>query len=150
MEIKFNNNIQIVLAEDNLIVAALTIKTFRKCNVENEIIHFTDGASVIDFIFNSAELIKNKTFAQPKIFLLDINMPKMDGIQVLKKLKENIHTKQYPVVMFSSSDSESDIIKCYQYGANSYLVKPVSFSEFLFAIKQLSAYWLMLNKMAEY
>ncbi len=144
-----NSNIQIILAEDNQTTADLTINAFRKSNVQNDIVHLTDGEELLNFIYDSVNVDENFIPILPKIILLDLKMPKINGIEVLNKLKKDEHTKHFPIIVLSSSDLESDIHQCYELGANSYIVKPVNFTEFINTIKDLSNYWLMLNKIVD-
>ena len=142
-----NNTIQIILAEDNQTTADLTINAFRKSKVENKIVHLTDGQELLNFMFQPAASVTAPV--TPKIILLDLKMPKVNGLEVLSQLKANDATKHFPIIILSSSDLESDIHQCYELGANSYIVKPVDFLEFTKTIKQLSSYWLTLNKVVD-
>ena len=144
-----DNKIQIILAEDNQTTADLTINAFRKSNVKNDIVHLTDGQELLNYIYDSVNVDENFIPILPKIILLDLKMPKVNGMEVLTQLKSDNQTKHFPIIVLSSSDLESDIHQCYALGANSYIVKPVSFSEFIKTIKELSNYWLTLNKIVD-
>jgi two-component system response regulator len=144
-----DNNIQIILAEDNQTTADLTINAFRKNNVKNDIVHLTDGQELLNYIYDSVNVDEKYSPILPKIILLDLKMPKVNGMEVLMQLKSNSQTKHFPIIVLSSCDLESDIHQCYELGANSYIVKPVSFSEFIITIKGLSNYWLTHNKIVD-
>ena len=136
----------IVLVEDNPNDEALTLRALKKNNIANEIVVARDGAEALDFVFGQgshAGRDMNKIIA---VILLDLKLPKVDGLEVLKKLRENPKTKLLPVVILTSSKEEQDLIQSYSLGANSYIRKPVDFSKFIEAVRQLGLYWLMLNE----
>jgi two-component system response regulator len=137
---------EILLVEDNLNDAELTIRTLRKVNLANKLIHVKDGAEALDFIFAREQFADRSISDRPKLILLDIKMPKVDGIEVLKQIKANEETKSIPVVIMTSSKEEQDIITSYQLGVNSYVVKPVEFGEFAQAVTELGLYWLLTNQ----
>ncbi|MFM2226215.1 MAG: hypothetical protein RJA07_2417 [Bacteroidota bacterium] len=140
-----NTAVEILLVEDNLNDAEMTIRALRKNNLANSILHLKDGAEALEYIFGKDEnQIENRH--QLKVILLDLKMPKVDGIEVLRKLKANEHTKKIPVVMLTSSKEDPDIQTCYNLGANSYVVKPVEFNAFIKAVAELGLYWLLLNQ----
>ncbi|MBS4044512.1 MAG: response regulator [Chitinophagaceae bacterium] len=143
------NPIEIILVEDNMSDAELTIRALKKHNLANNLVHLKDGAEALDFIFGKGVYQGRNIDILPKVILLDIKMPKVDGITVLEKLKENEKTKLIPVVILTSSKEHPDIEKCYQIGASSYIVKPVEFESFYDAIKDLGFYWLILNNSCE-
>jgi two-component system, response regulator len=141
------HSVEILLVEDNINDAELAIRELKKHNMANHLVHVCDGEEAIEFIFCKGRFSENHFSEQtPKLILLDIQMPKVNGIEVLEKLKEDIRTKKIPVVMLTSSKENPDIQKCYDLGANSYIVKPVNFEEFAEAIKNLGFYWLLLNQ----
>ena len=141
------NSVEILLVEDNLNDAELTIRELKKHNMANNLFHVKDGEEALDFIFATGKYAGLRDVSYPpKLVLLDIQMPKVNGIEILQKIKSDERTKSTPVVMLSSSKEEPDIQKCYALGANSYIVKPVSFEGFAEAIKNLGFYWLLLNQ----
>lgn len=142
-----SNSVDILLVEDNSDDAELTIRELKKYHMANKLFHVTDGEQALDFIFAAGSFSgKRDNISHPKLVLLDIKMPKVSGIQVLQQLKENPGTKLIPVVILTSSKEDPDIKKCYDLGANSYIVKPVNFERFSEAIRNLGFYWLLLNQ----
>jgi len=140
------HDIEILLVEDNLDDAGLTIRALTKANLGNKLIHLTDGAEALDFIFAKGNFSDRKIEDKPKLILLDLKMPKVDGLQVLKAIKSDEKTKLIPVVIMTSSKEEQDIIESYKLGVNSYVVKPVGFDNFSKAVSQLGLYWFLLNQ----
>lgn len=138
--------IEILLIEDNMDDAALTIRALKKNNVINNILHVEDGAQALDFIFSEGEYADRAETTTPKLILLDIKMPKINGLQVLQRLKSDERTKKIPVVMLTSSKEDPDIKKCYELGVNSYIIKPVDFENFQSAVSQLAVYWQLINE----
>jgi CheY-like chemotaxis protein len=141
-----NLAIEILLVEDNRNDAELTIRALIKNKIANNITHLKDGAQALDFLFGKGEYLGRDLNNKPRLILLDLKMPKVDGLEVLKKIKEDSETKIIPVVMLTSSKEHPDIEKAYALGANSYIVKPVDFDGFANAIKELGLYWLLLNQ----
>jgi two-component system response regulator len=140
------NSIDILLIEDNVSDAELTIRELKKHHLANNLFHVKDGEEALDFIFATGKYSNRSIGKPPKIVLLDIQMPKVNGIEVLQKIKSDERTKATPVVILTSSKENPDIKKCYALGANSYIVKPVNFEGFAEAIKTLGFYWLLLNQ----
>lgn len=139
--------IEILLVEDNLYDAELTINELKKNNLANNLVHVTDGEAALEFIFTPGKEADHLDIINtPKLILLDIKMPKVNGIEVLEKLKSDTRTKMIPVVILTSSKEDPDIKQCYNLGANSYIVKPVNFEGFAQAIQNLGFYWLLLNQ----
>ena len=139
--------IDILLVEDNLEDAELTILELNKHNMANRLVHVVDGEQALEFIFSKGEFAGKPNVSQSiKLILLDIKMPKLNGIEVLKKIREDEQTRLIPVVILTSSREDPDIKRCYQLGANSYIVKPVNFERFAEAIRGLGFYWLLLNQ----
>lgn len=133
----------ILLIEDDPDHELLTIRALRKANIANEIHVARDGEEAVAFLFGEAP----KALAQlPQVVLLDLKLPKIDGLEVLRRIRETERTQLLPVVVLTSSDEESDIVRSYQLRANSYIRKPVNFSEFAEATRQLGMYWLVLNE----
>jgi len=132
--------VDILLVEDNINDAELTIRELKKSNMANNLIHLKDGEQALDFLFSQDGQ------QLPKLILLDINMPKINGIEVLQKIKSDPATSGIPVVILTSSKEDPDIKKCYALGVNSYIIKPVNFESFREAIKNLGFYWILLNQ----
>ena len=141
-----SKEIEILLVEDNKNDAELTMRILSKNNIANNIIHLKDGASALDFLFGKGEAENRDIKNQPRLILLDLKMPKVDGLEVLEKIKADDLTKKIPVVMLTSSKEHPDVAKAYALGANSYIVKPVEFDDFVKVIKELGLYWLLLNQ----
>jgi two-component system response regulator len=138
--------VEILLVEDNMSDAELTIRALSKAHIANNILHLKDGAEALDYLFGKGIYSERDLTKLPKVILLDIKMPKVDGIEVLRQLKASDHTKVIPVVIMTSSSEEQDIISSYQLGVNSYVVKPVEFEGFAKAVGELGFYWMLLNK----
>ncbi|MDP2089332.1 MAG: response regulator [Flavobacteriaceae bacterium] len=141
-----NHEIEILLIEDNMNDAELTIRALRKNNLANKLAHLKDGAEAIDFIFAEGNYSGRKVENVPKVILLDLKMPKVNGIEVLKKIKSDERTKKIPIVVLTSSKEDPDIQECYRLGVNSYVVKPVQFEQFVKAVSELGLYWMILNQ----
>jgi two-component system response regulator len=141
------NSVEILLVEDNITDAELTIRELKKHNMANNLVHLKNGEEALDFIFANGRYAGIREVQYPpKVVLLDIQMPKVNGIEVLQKIKTDPRTRSVPVVILTSSKENPDIQKCYDLGANSYIVKPVNFESFAAAIKNLGFYWLLLNQ----
>jgi two-component system, response regulator len=136
-----NKMVEILLVEDNMDDAGLTIRALKKHNLANDLLHLKDGEETLEFLF-SEDTKKNN----PRLILLDIKMPKVNGIDVLKRLKSDPDKKAIPVVVLTSSKEERDIIESYRLGVNAYIVKPVNFEKFLDAVSELGHFWLVLNQ----
>jgi two-component system response regulator len=139
----------ILLVEDNPDDEMLTLRAMRKNNVANEIIVARDGAEALDFIFAKGEYKSRDIHDKPQLILLDLNLPKIGGLEVLKQIREDPGTALLPVVVLTSSKEEKDLVESYRLGANSYIRKPVDFSQFTEAVRQLGLYWLVLNEVPE-
>jgi CheY-like chemotaxis protein len=137
--------IEIILVEDNKDDATLTIMALKKQNLANKLVHLKDGAEALDFMFGTGQYQGNVLGSKPKVILLDLKMPKVSGLEVLEKIKEDERTKTIPVVVLTSSAEDPDIKRCYELGANSYLVKPVDFNNFSKTVADLGMYWMILN-----
>jgi two-component system response regulator len=141
------NLVDILLVEDNLSDAELTIRELKKHHMANNLFHVKDGEEALEFLFATGKYIDSRDVSySPKVVLLDIQMPKVNGIEVLKRIRTDTRTKTTPVVILTSSKESPDIRKCYDLGANSYIVKPVNFETFADAIKNLGFYWLLINQ----
>jgi two-component system response regulator len=141
-----DNKVEILLVEDNPHDAELTIRALKKANLANRLIHLSDGAEALDFLFARGMYADRNIGNRPKVILLDIKMPKVDGIEVLRQLKRNEATRTIPVVIMTSSKEEQDVITSYDLGVNSYVVKPVDFEGFAKAVSELGFYWLITNQ----
>jgi CheY-like chemotaxis protein len=140
------NEVEIILVEDNPHEAELAILSLQKHGLANKLVHIDDGAEALDFIFSKGKYESRNGLPHPKLILLDLKLPKVDGLEILKQLKTNESTKVIPVVILTSSQEERDIIDSYKFGVNSYLVKPVNFDSFTKAVSELGFYWLLLNQ----
>jgi two-component system, response regulator len=135
----------ILLVEDNPDDEALTLRALRKNNVKNEVVVARDGQEALDYLFATGAYSGRDIKIQPQVVLLDLKLPKLDGLAVLERIRANPHTKLLPIVILTTSNEESDLMASYARGANSFIRKPVSFEEFMEAIRQLGLYWLVLN-----
>ena len=140
-----NKIMEILLAEDNEDDAMLTIRSL-KPYMKNELIWLKDGEEALNYLFGRGEYAERDVSFKPKVILLDLKMPKVDGIQVLKEIKSHENTKNIPVVIMTSSKEDKDLKTCYELGANSYVVKPIDFNQFSKAAKDISLYWLLINE----
>ena len=140
------DNISVLLVEDNDDDAELTLRVFRQYHFANHIHVVRDGAEALDCLFGTGSYAERSPCGQTKLILLDLKLPKVDGLEVLRRCKSDDRTKSIPVVMLTSSREEQDVIKSYELGVNSYIVKPVDFHQFVEAVKQLNVYWLILNQ----
>jgi len=136
----------ILLVEDNPDDEELTIRTLKKNNILNNVIVAHDGVEALDYLFGTGKYSKRDTNIMPVIVMLDIKLPKIGGLDVLRHIRANDKTRLLPVVILTSSDEERDLIKSYQLGANSYVRKPVDFTRFQKTVQQLALYWILLNK----
>lgn len=137
---------EIVLVEDNENDAELTIRALRKNKVLNKLIHLKDGEEALEYIFAKGKYTERNINEIPKVILLDLKMPKVGGLEVLKKIKLDERTKIIPVIVLTSSKEDKDIIEGYKFGVNSYIVKPVGFENFSKAVSDIGLYWLLLNQ----
>jgi two-component system response regulator len=135
----------IMLVEDNPDDEELTLRALKKNNIKNEIVICRDGVEALDYLFGTGPCTGRDLSVMPAVILLDLKLPKLDGIEVLRQLRANERTRLLPVVILTSSNEDQDRIKSYHLGANSYVPKPVDFSEFLEAVRQLGVYWLIVN-----
>ena len=136
----------ILLVEDNPDDELLTIRALKKNNIMNEVVVARDGAEAIDYLFGTGTYEGRDTSIMPQVILLDLKLPKIDGLEVLRRLREDKRTQFLPVVVLTSSKEDRDLIESYSIGANSYIRKPVDFTQFTKAIGQLGLYWLVLNE----
>jgi len=136
----------VLLVEDNPDDEALTLRALRKHNLANEIIVARDGQEALDYLFAEGVHVGRDIYDLPQVILLDLKLPKIDGLQVLEQLRKTDHTRNVPIVVLTSSSQEQDMVRSYDLGANSYVRKPVDFEQFLEAARQLGLYWLVLNE----
>jgi two-component system response regulator len=136
----------ILLVEDNPDDEALTLRAFRKNNVTNEVVVARDGAEALDYLFGTGQYASRDVTTMPQVVILDLKLPKIDGLEVLRRLRAAPQTRLLPVVILTSSNEERDRLEGYGLGANSYVRKPVDFAEFVDAVRQLGLYWLLLNE----
>lgn len=136
---------EILLVEDNPADAELTLHALQKHNLANRIQHGRDGEEALDFLFCRGAFSARPADAKPRLILLDLKLPKIDGLQVLREIKSDPKTKPIPVIVLTSSKEERDLANSYQFGVNSYIQKPVNFAEFQEVVRQLGMYWLLLN-----
>jgi len=139
-------DVEILLVEDNPNDVELTLRALQKQNLAAKVFVVKDGAEALEFIFATGPFAKRKSAKLPKVILLDLKLPKVDGIEVLRRVKSDERTKHTPVVMLTSSQEERDVLNTYNLGVNSYIVKPVDFSNFVHAVSELGLYWGLLNK----
>lgn len=136
-----NNIVEILLVEDNLDDAGLTIRALKKYNLANNLLHLKDGEEALNYLYDP------NINSMPKLILLDLKMPKVDGLDVLKKLKSDEDKKSIPIVVLTSSKEEQDLVKSYKLGVNAYVVKPVQFDSFMKAVADLGLFWMVLNQL---
>jgi len=140
------NEVEILLVEDNPNDAELALRSLKKHNLANKILWVKDGAEALDFIFYTGVYADRTGNNIPKVVLLDLKLPKIDGLEVLRRIKSDEKKKVIPVVILTSSQEEQDRVESYKLGVNSYIVKPVEFEKFVSAIEKLGLYWMLLNK----
>ncbi|MDQ2692714.1 MAG: response regulator [Chloroflexota bacterium] len=140
------NQKMILLVEDNPDDEALTLRALNKNRVANNIVVVRDGVEALDYLFASGSYAERDPFELPQVILLDLKLPKVDGLEVLRRIRSDPRTHMLPVVILTSSREEQDLIQAYSNGANSYVRKPVDFNQFVEAIGQLGLYWLVLNE----
>jgi len=139
------NVVEVLLVEDNPRDAELTIRALKKHNLANQLFHVEDGAEALDFLFGRGKFEGLKIDQPPKVVLLDLKLPKVNGLEVLRAMKASERTRSIPVVVVTSSAEDPDITTAYELGVNSYVVKPVQFEAFMEAMSKVGIYWLMVN-----
>ena len=140
------NGVEILLIEDNPNDVELTLYAFKKYKLANHIQVVRDGAEALDYIFASGDFAGRDINHQPKVILLDLKLPKVDGLEVLRRIKADSRTKTIPVVVLTTSSEQRDMVDSYELGVNSYIRKPVDFDQFTEAVRTLGLYWLLLNE----
>jgi two-component system, response regulator len=143
---QFNQEVEILLVEDNPNDAELALRALKKNNLTNKVVRVSDGEEAIDYIFAQKTYASPNKRNIPRLILLDLKLPKIDGLEVLKVLKTDAVTSLIPVVVLTSSREENDMIESYRLGVNSYIVKPVDFDKFIEAVRSIGLYWLLLNQ----
>ncbi len=136
----------ILLVEDNPDDEALTLRALKKNNIVNSVAIVRDGAEALDYLFYQGAYASRPPDSPPAVILLDLKLPKIDGLEVLKRMRKDERTRLLPVVILTSSKEEQDLISSYSLGANSYIRKPVDFTQFMEAVRQVGLYWLMMNE----
>jgi CheY-like chemotaxis protein len=140
------NIVDILLIEDNPNDVELTLRALKKVNILNKIHVLSDGAEALDFFFRKGKYSNRNSKNEPKVIILDLKLPKVNGLEILRNLKGDENLKTIPVVVLTSSREEQDVVESYKLGVNSYIVKPVDFEKFIEAVKELGFYWLLLNQ----
>jgi two-component system response regulator len=146
MEVRDDKIAEILLVEDNPNDVKLALHALKKQNITNHVAVMRDGAAALDYIFRRGEFADRPAGSNPRLILLDLKLPKVDGLEVLKRINGDRDTRKIPVVVLTSSREERDIVESYALGTNSYIVKPVDFEQFSEAVRQLGFYWLLLNE----
>ncbi|EKD42702.1 MAG: response regulator receiver protein [uncultured bacterium] len=140
-----NQPVEILLVEDNPNDVELALHAFRKQNLTNQIFTVRDGEEALDFIFCTGAFKQRSSQKAPKVILLDLKLPKISGLEVLKRIKSHQDTKTIPIVILTTSQEDRDVIESYKLGVNSYIIKPVDFTQFSESMRQIGLYWLLLN-----
>ncbi len=141
------NDVEILIVEDNQYDAEMALRALKENNLANSVVVLRDGEEALDFIFAKGKFVGREKNSHPKIILLDLKLPKVNGLEVLREIKSNEETKVIPVIMLTSSKEEKDIVRSYKLGVNSYIIKPVDFDKFVDAIRGMGLYWLLLNQL---
>jgi two-component system response regulator len=140
-------DVEILLVEDSPSDAELTMRALKQRNLGNRVVHVEDGVKALDFVFGRGEYAGRDVQKHPKVILLDLKLPRMNGFEVLRQLKADAKTENIPVVVLTSSTEERDVVESYRLGVNSFITKPVDFNKFLDAVSELGFYWLLLNRL---
>lgn len=141
-----NKTVEILLVEDNDNDAEMALRALKKNNISNKVTRLKDGEEALDFLFCKGDYEGRNIHNLPKVILLDLKMPKVDGLEVLKAVRSNKDTEKVPIVMLTSSREERDVVEGYKLGVNSFIVKPVEFNSFMEAVKDIGIYWVLLNE----
>jgi two-component system response regulator len=141
-----NTELEVLLVEDNPRDLELTLRALQKHHLMNRVVTLSDGAAALDFLFCRGEYAGRESDAAPRVIFLDLKLPKVDGVEVLRQVKSDPRTRMIPVVVITSSDEERDRVESYALGVNSYVVKPIEFDAFAKVIADLGFYWLMVNR----
>ena len=143
---EINDPVEILLVEDNPTDAELAIVALKERNLANKLVWVKDGAEALDFLFATGNYAKRSIENKPKVVLLDLRLPKVDGLEVLRRVKADERTKRIPIVVLTSSKEDRDVTESYNFGVNSYIAKPVEFEEFARVVSELGLYWLLINQ----
>lgn len=141
-----NKTVEILLVEDSDHDAEMALRSLKKNKISNKITRLKDGEEALDFLFGKGEYEGRNIHNHPRVILLDLKMPKVDGLEVLKAVRSNENTKTIPIVMLTSSKEERDVVNGYKLGVNSFIVKPVDFNSFMEAVREIGFYWVILNE----
>jgi two-component system, response regulator len=144
-----NDPVEILLVEDNPADAEMTLRALRRYNLANKVHWVKDGEQALEFMFRTGAYAGRDPVEVPKLVMLDIKMPKVDGIEVLRRIKANAETRSVPVVVMTSSNEERDVVESYRLGVNSYIVKPVQFESFLETVAKIGLYWVITNRVPQ-
>lgn len=144
-----NTEVEILLVEDNPNDAELALRALKKNNLANNVVVVSDGEEALDFVFARGKYAHRQIENGPRVILLDLKLPKVDGLEVLRLIKADPRTKAIPVIVLTSSKEDKDIVESYKVGVNSYILKPVDFDKFVEAVKDIGYYWLLLNQSAK-
>lgn len=142
-----NKTVEILLVEDNDNDAEMALRALKKNNISNKITRLKDGEEALEFLFGTGKFEGRSIHNHPRVILLDLKMPKVDGLEVLKAVRSNKDTENIPIVMLTSSREERDVVEGYKLGVNSFIVKPVEFNSFMEAVKDIGIYWVILNEL---
>ena len=142
-----NKTVEILLVEDNDNDAEMALRALKKNNISNKVTRLKDGEEALDFLFCKGDYEGRNIHNLPKVILLDLKMPKVDGLEVLKAVRSNKDTEKVPIVMLTSPREERDVVEGYKLGVNSFIVKPVEFNTFMEAVKDIGIYWVLLNEL---
>lgn len=142
-----NKTVEILLVEDNDNDAEMALRALKKNNISNKVTRLKDGEQALEFLFGTGEFEGRSIHNHPKVILLDLKMPKVDGLEVLKAVRSNKDTEKIPIVMLTSSREERDVVEGYKLGVNSFIVKPVEYNSFMKAVKDIGIYWVLLNEL---
>jgi len=140
------NSVEILLVEDNPRDAEITLRALKKHNLANYVVHLKDGQEALDWLFGAGKYVGRDVNHRPKVVLLDLKLPKVDGIEVLRAVRADARTARIPVVVLTSSAEQLDVVRTYDLGVNSYIVKPVDFEKFSAAVSEAGHYWLLVNQ----
>ena len=142
-----NKTVEILLVEDSDHDAEMALRALKKNNISNKVIRLKDGEEALDFLFGKGDFEGRSIHNHPRVILLDLKMPKVDGLEVLRAVRSNKETESIPIVMLTSSKEERDVVEGYKLGVNSFIVKPVEFNSFMEAVKDIGFYWVILNEL---